>query len=256
MVISAQTRNINTRSIMYLQDDKGRSTEICRNGLAEEKSRELYLEFKRIADSNTSTKNKYVTAVISPPKEYSAHLNSWEWALLAEDYLRREGIGKDNQYLVYLHESTDDKHLHIIANRIDFQGKNTVKSHNIGARATQHGEALSKHRNWKTIKEISSEKKQNIKKAILQEKYESHSMEEFIHRMRARGYIFLINSNSKGINGARIVPAAEFNAQASKKNSKQGFKLSEIDSKLKIKDIINEFSAHKNPIIRDRGRTF
>ncbi|WP_326981030.1 relaxase/mobilization nuclease domain-containing protein [Chryseobacterium sp. MYb264] len=70
-----------------------------------------------------------------------------------------KGIGNNNQYLVHLHQSTGDKHLHIIANRIDFHGKNQVKSHNIGERASGHAEVLSKERNSKTAQEITGEKK-------------------------------------------------------------------------------------------------
>lgn len=132
MVISASTRNVSSKSIQYQQSDKEQSVEVCRNGLSGEKPKELFEEFKQVADLNTRTEKKYVTAVISPPKEYSNDLSLEQWGKLAEDYLKKEGIGNNNQYLVHLHQSTDDKHLHIIANRIDFHGKNQVKSHNRG----------------------------------------------------------------------------------------------------------------------------
>ena len=113
MVISASTRNVSSRSIAYQQSDKEQSVEVCRNGLSGENPKELFSELKEIADKNTRTENKYVTAVISPPKEYSQNLSLEDWGKLAEDYLKREGIEKNNQYLVHLHQSTDDKHLHI-----------------------------------------------------------------------------------------------------------------------------------------------
>lgn len=239
MVISASTRNVSFRSIQYQQSDKDQSVEVCRNGLSGEKPKELFQEFKQIAELNTRTENKYVTAMISPPKEYSQNLSLKDWAKLAEDYLKREGIGKDNQYLVHLHQSTDDKHLHIIANRIDFHGKNQVTSHNIGERACRHAEVLSRERNWKTAQEITGEKKAEIKNILLEETQESKSLEDLIWRMNYRGYIMQISENSKGLNGARIIPKTDLNTNPSvlEKVSKQGFKLSEIDPKLKIKDI-------------------
>jgi len=239
MVISASTRNVSSRSIQYQQSDKDQSVEVCRNGLSGEKPKELFQEFKQIADLNTRTENKYVTAVISPPKEYSKDLSLNDWAKLAEDYLKREGIGKHNQYLVHLHQSTDDKHLHIIANRIDFHGKNQVTSHNIGKRACVHAELLSRERKWKTAQEITGEKKSEIKNILLEETKESKSLEDLIWRMNNRGYIMQISENTKGLNGARIIPKADLNTHPSvlEKVSKQGFKLSEIDPKLKIKDI-------------------
>lgn len=252
MVISASTRNVSSRSIQYQQSDKEQSVEVCRNGVSGEKPKELFEEFKQVADLNKRTENKYVTAVISPPKEYSQNLSLNDWAKLAEDYLKREGIGKDNQYLVHLHQSTDDKHLHIIANRIDYYGKNQVTSHNIGERASGHAEVLSKERNWKTAQEITGEKKAEIKNVLLQEKGQSKSLRDLVDRMDDRGYIMQISENSKGLNGARIIPKADINMNPSvlEKVTKQGFKLSDIDPKLKIKEIALDLAKS---IGKDRG---
>ncbi|MFC4384375.1 relaxase/mobilization nuclease domain-containing protein, partial [Chryseobacterium bernardetii] len=241
---SASTRNVSSRSIQYQQSDKEQSVEVCRNGLSGEKPKELFEEFKQVADLNKRTENKYVTAVISPPKEYSQNLSLNDWAKLAEDYLKKEGIGKDNQYLVHLHQSTDDKHLHIIANRIDYYGKNQVTSHHIGARASGHAEFLSRERNWRTAQEITGDKKAEIKSVLLHEKGESKSLSDLAKRMEKRGYIMQISKNSKGLNGARIIPKTDINTNPSvlEKASKQGFKLSEIDPKLKIKDIALELT--------------
>ncbi|MEG0037535.1 MAG: relaxase/mobilization nuclease domain-containing protein [Victivallaceae bacterium] len=252
MVISASTRNVSSRSIQYQQSDKEQSIEVCRNGVSGEKPKELFAEFKQVADLNKRTENKYVTAVISPPKEYSQNLSLNDWAKLAEDYLKREGIGKDNQYLVHLHQSTDDKHLHIIANRIDYYGKNQVTSHKIGERASGHAEVLSKERNWKTAQEITGEKKAEIKNVLLQEKGQSKSLRDLVDRMDNRGYIMQISENSKGLNGARIIPKADINMNPSvlEKVTKQGFKLSDIDPKLKIKEIALDLAKS---IGKDRG---
>lgn len=251
-MISASTRNVSSKSIQYQQSDKEQSVEVCRNGLSGEKPKDLFAELKEIADRNTRTEKKYVTAVISPPKEYSQNLSLNDWAKLAEDYLKKEGIGKDNQYLVHLHQSTDDKHLHIIANRIDYYGKNQVKSHNIGERASGHAEVLSKERNWKTAQEITGEKKAEIKNVLLQEKSQSRSLGDLVSRMDKRGYIMQISENSKGLNGARIIPKADINMNPSvlEKVTKQGFKLSDIDPKLKIKEIA---LALAKSISKDRG---
>lgn len=255
MVISASTRNVSPTSIQYQQSDKEQSVEVCRNRLSGEKPKNLFAEFKEIADCNTRTEKKYVTAVISPPKEYSQNLSLTDWAKLAEDYLKREGIGKDNQYLVHLHQSTDDKHLHIIANRIDKQGKNKVTSHNLGTRAADHAEILSKERNWKTAKEISGEKKAEIKNVLLEEKSQSRSLGDLVSRMDNRGYIMQISENAKGLNGARIIPKADININPSvlEKVTKQGFKLSDIDPKLKIKKIALDLAKS---IGKDRGMSY
>lgn len=256
MVISASTRNISSRSISYQQSDKEQAVEICRNGLFGERPKDIYAEFKEITDLNMRTENKYVTAVISPPKEYSENLNIEDWGKLAEDYLKKEGIGSNNQYLVHLHQSTDDKHLHIIANRIDFQGTNQVTSHHIGERAAKHAEVLSRERDWKTAREISGEKKAEIKKVLLEEVGQSHSLDNLLHRMNTRGYIMKISENSKGLNGARIIPKVDINPNASvlEKISKQGFKLSEIDPKLKIVDIALKIVKNMTKdVIKDTG---
>lgn len=177
MVISASTRNVSSRSIAYQQSDKEQSVEVCRNGLSGEKPKELFSELKGIADKNTRTEKKYFTAVISPPKEYSKDLSLEDWGKLAEDYLKREGIGQNNQYLVHMHQSTDDKHLHIIANRIDYYGKNQVMSHHIGKR----------------VKEITGERKNEIKNVLLEKKKQSKSLNDLVSRMGKKGYVMRIS---------------------------------------------------------------
>jgi hypothetical protein len=70
--------------------------------------------------------------------------------------------------------------------------------------------------------------------------------------MDNRGYIMQISENSKGLNGARIIPKADINMNPSvlEKVSKQGFKLSDIDPKLKIKEIALDLAKS---ISKDRG---
>lgn len=65
-----------------------------------------------------------------------------------------------------------------------------------------------------------------------------------------------ISENSKGLNGARIIPKADINHNASvlEKITKQGFKLSDIDPKLKIKEIALDIAkSMTKDVSRDMG---
>ncbi|MEG2230306.1 MAG: hypothetical protein RRY22_06030, partial [Bacilli bacterium] len=98
----------------------------------------------------------------------------------------------------------------------------------------------------------TGEKKAEIKNVLLQEKGQSKSLRDLVDRMDNRGYIMQISENSKGLNGARIIPKADINMNPSilEKVTKKGFKLSDIDPKLKIKEIALDLAKS---IGKDRG---
>jgi hypothetical protein len=60
--------------------------------------------------------------------DYTDKTDSQKLRDIARDFARQYGFEK-NQYVTVLHHDTQHKHLHIIANRIDFDGKTLNDSH-------------------------------------------------------------------------------------------------------------------------------
>ncbi len=79
----------------------------------------LAKEFNVIWDLNTSVEKAVFHISLSLTKE--EHLSDEKWKKLARDYLDGMDFGK-NQYVVYQHQDTPHEHIHIIANRVRYDG--------------------------------------------------------------------------------------------------------------------------------------
>lgn len=103
---------------------------------------------------NSRLKNQYLSLVISP-----AELETSDDLLkkLMKDTLNELGL-IDNQYVAVIHDNTAHKHLHILVNRTDYNGK-TFNDSYIGLRAKEYSKELAMKYNLE-----SAYDKQNAKK--------------------------------------------------------------------------------------------
>lgn len=245
----------------YKEQDIKESTVIWQNNMYGETAQERWEEMREIANLNKRTEKPFIENMVSPPAEYTKEFKVEDWAKLAQNYCKKMGYG-ENQWYAVLHENTKNPHLHISVNRIDFSGKNTIDDRFIGERSGKVMESVSRDRGWKTAHEFAQEKKKEMKQALMHSVEKSINWEELKTNMKAQGYHLELSTNEKGLNGARIVSLDELSARESrerattqmltekkpiqresyistkeKKFTKPGYKLSEIDRKLKIKDI-------------------
>jgi hypothetical protein len=103
---------------------------------------------------NNRLKNQYLSMVISP-----AELGTTDEMLkkLMKDTLAELGL-LENQYVAVIHDNTEHKHLHILVNRTDYNGK-TFNDSYIGLRAKEYSKELAMKYNLE-----SAYDKQNAKK--------------------------------------------------------------------------------------------
>ncbi|UCA62263.1 relaxase/mobilization nuclease domain-containing protein (plasmid) [Chryseobacterium rhizoplanae] len=224
---------------------------IYQNNMFGETAHERWEELRDIANLNTRLENKYIENVVSPPKEIGDQLSREDWEKLAKDYALKSGYG-ENQWYAVLHQNTDEKHLHIYANRINFEGKNTIDSEKIGERSGKIAEELSQERGWKTAKEISSDKKADIMQCLENSVSSSRSWDQVASKMEEQGYVLELSYQDKNgiktLNGARITPVEEYKGKEEMSRreqlSKKGYKLSEIDRNMKIKELDNKLKKN------------
>lgn len=243
MVIEAKAVKGSLKGLEYQANDKGQAKEICRGGLYGDDPKDWNRQMREIENLNDDVKNKRAIVVIAPSKDVSWKLSDDDWRKLVDDYFKKEGIDQDNvQYIAHTHESTDDKHLHLNINRVDFNGKNQIQSHKIGERAGKHADEMCKERGWRTAKEVAQGRKTEISQAIREETAKSKNFEELTNNLYKRGYILNLNYNAKGLNGARVIPKEDIKKENEpisrlEELAGKGYKLSDIDRKLKIGDI-------------------
>ena len=245
---SATTRTITKIALEYNGNDKGTAEMVASNYLLSSTAEGQFLEMKTVADRNPNVKKWALTGYISQPDEIGRKLTEQEFTEIATKALIKIGVTENNQFRLDIHNSTKQKHLHFIVNRIDISGKCTVKSHDIGRRFGEAVRAVCKEKGLLTDVEIGIQKKALMLKNLKETLKTAKNFDELILKMKAKGFEVQLSTNAKvGVSGMRIVMEKDKNPNT-ERIYKSGYKLSEITNKLKIKDIkaiLNENNEKK-----------
>ena len=251
---SAATRMISKIALEYNGNDKGMAIAAASNFLLSSSPEQQYQEMKTVADRNSKVKKWALTGYISPPTEIIKQLSDEELTNIAIEALQKIGVTNSNQYRLDIHNSTKQKHIHFVVNRMNIHGKCTVKSRKIGERFGEAVRQICQERNLKTDVEIGIEKKAEMLKNLIQSLKCSNNFDDLITEMKKRGFLTELSTNEKiGISGMRIILESDINHQT-ERQYKPGYKLSEITSNLNIAEIKNIFDL-KNLLIQELQTT-
>lgn len=238
---SATTRMISKIALEYNGNDKGMATAAVSNFLLSSNPEQQYQEMKTVADRNSKVKKWALTGYISPPTEIIKQLSDEELTDIAIEALQKIGVTDRNQYRLDIHNSTRQKHIHFVVNRMNIHGKCTVKSRKIGERFGEAVRQICQERNLKTDVEIGIEKKAEMLKNLTESLKCSNNFDDLITEMKKRGFLTELSKNEKiGISGMRIILESDINHQT-ERQYKPGYKLSEITATLKIAEIKSIF---------------
>ena len=244
---SAATRTITKIALEYNGNDKGTAELVASNCLLSLTAEGQFLEMKTVSDRNTNVKKWALTGYISQPDEIGRELKDEEFVEIALKALDRIGVTENNQFRLDIHNSTKQKHIHFIVNRIDISGKCTVKSHDIGKRFGEAVREICKEKGLLTDVEIGIRKKAEMLKNLMETLKTVDNFDSLILKMKAKGFDVQLSSNIKdGISGMRIVMEKDKNFNT-ERIYKAGYKLSEISNQLKISEIKTLFEV-KNAI--------
>lgn len=214
MVSKATATKGSSQAFDYLLDDKGHAQELDRNLITGENGQELLAEFREVQAQNTNCINNTYSIVLSPSNERS--FTNAELKELGREHLKNLGFDLENtQYLMTVHRSTDQPHVHILANRIDMQG-NAHKDNFIGKRAQRSAEQIAERLGLTTARDIQKNKelsfepniktiRKEIQQAFNQAKQEP-DFASFCSKMKAQGIEVREIHNSGGkLQGLRYV---------------------------------------------------
>lgn len=248
---SATTRTITKIALEYNGNDKGTAEMVASNCLLSSTSEGQFLEMKTVADRNTNVKKWALTGYISQPDEIGRKLTDEEFTEIATKALEKIGVSDKNQFRLDIHNSTKQKHIHFIVNRIDISGKCTVKSHDVGRRFGEAVREVCKEKGLLTDVEIGIQKKAEMLKNLKETLKSAKNFDELIFKMKERGFEIQLSKNVKdGVSGMRIVMEKDKNPNIDR-IYKAGYKLSEITSKLKIADIKTILNENKEKKLDD-----
>ena len=245
---SATTRTITKIALEYNGNDKGTAETVASNCLLSSTVEGQFLEMKTVVDRNTNVKKWALTGYISQPDELGRKLTDEEFTEIATKALEKIGVSDKNQFRLDIHNSTKQKHIHFIVNRIDISGKCTVKSHDVGRRFGEAVREVCKEKGLLTDVEIGIQKKAEMLKNLKESLKTAKNFDELIFKMKERGFEIQLSKNVKdGVSGMRVVMEKDKNPNTNR-IYKAGYKLSEITNKLKIaeiKVILNENKERK-----------
>lgn len=137
--------------------------ELMRNGIAGNSATDLLQNMRIIQDLNKRAIKKTFSLVLSPEINDGKRISDETLRSITHDFLKELGIDPlEQQYIAFVHTEKEHKHIHIIANRVDFTGK-LLSDHHIGKRAQWVAHRLAKKYGLKSAKEtqIKNAKKRN-----------------------------------------------------------------------------------------------
>ncbi|MEB3801744.1 relaxase/mobilization nuclease domain-containing protein [Flavobacterium columnare] len=220
--------------------DESKGYELDRNLLCGSTPKEMVEEMRMIQDLNQKATNKTFSMVLSPDVKDGQNLSDAELRAMTQEYLSKLGIDPERQqYVAFVHTEKEHKHIHIIANRVQSNGK-LISDHHIGKRgqwiaheiAKERGLVSAKEKMFENIKSID-QNKGNLK-SIKAEIFKKHqdvmrdkpkTFENYIEQMNLKGVDIKPTINKQGqVQGFRVTD----------KETKNNFKASEVHRSMSI----------------------
>ena len=208
--------------------------------------KEIYEEMKMVSDYNTRCRNKFlrIEIGIAPQDEEKLSVSG----LMRIVHLLANQMGLDNhQWVAVTHKDTDNKHIHIIANRISLYGE-VYDTTFVSNRAARVAEEISREKNLTIAKEVKAERKHQKAKANPTREQTKKEMQQICYALLDKykgggisGHsMFLYELNKKGIIIERM---------KNKQGNVYGLKFSYCGQTFKASEIGREFgyrSLQKN----------
>ena len=208
------------------------------HNLCSRESKAIYEEMKLVSDYNTRCRNKFLRIEIGITPQDEKKLSASEFAQIAHLFAKKMGLD-NHQWVAVTHKDTDNRHIHIIANRISLYGEvyDTTFVSNKAARIT---EEISREKGLTIAKEVKIKRKHQKAKA-------NPTREETKRELQRICYALLEKYKSTGVTGHSMF-LYELNRQGvtiermkNKKGKVYGLKFSYGEYAFKASEIGREF---------------
>lgn len=248
MISKAKSCPGGTALFNYVVNEK-KGYELMRNNLSGTTPKEMYLNMSVIQDQNLRCTNNTISMVLSPTIEDSERMSDEKLRKLTEDYLEEMKLNpRTNQYIAYVHTEKKHKHVHIILNRVKYDGS-LIKDSFIGKDAQYAAHKIALKHNMISIRNLINEKEQkqkNENKAIIKEIRDANyrvlaskpkNLEDYIHKMKNYGIEVKPTINKQGnIQGFRFIHEA----------TGTNLKASQVDRNLKLNKLFDTDSYSRS----------
>ena len=135
------------------------------HNLCSREPKTIYEEMKVVSDYNSRCRNKFLRIEIGIAPQDEKKLPVSELMRIAHLFAKQMGLD-NHQWVAVTHKDTDNRHIHIIANRISLYGE-VYDTTFVSNRAARVAEEISREKGLTIAKEVKAKKKYQKSKANL-----------------------------------------------------------------------------------------
>ena len=162
------------------------------HNLCSREPKTIYEEMKVVSDYNSRCRNKFLRIEIGIAPQDEKRLPVSELMGIAHLFAKRMGLD-NHQWVAVTHKDTDNRYIHIIANRISLFGE-VYDTTFVSNRAARVAEEISREKGLTIAKEIKAERKHQKTKA-------NPTREQTKHQVQNVCYALLDKYKGTGITG-------------------------------------------------------
>ena len=133
------------------------------HNLCSREPKTIYEEMKVVSDYNSRCRNKFLRIEIGIAPQDEKRLPVSELMGIAHLFAKRMGLD-NHQWVAVTHKDTDNRHIHIIANRISLYGE-VYDTTFVSNRAARVAEEISREKGLTIAKEVKAERKHQKEKS-------------------------------------------------------------------------------------------
>ena len=201
----------------------------------------IYEEMKVVSNYNSRCRNKFLRIEIGIAPQDEKKLSVSEYMWIAHLFAKQMGLD-NHQWVAVTHKDTDNRHIHIIANRISLYGE-VYDTTFVSNRAARVAEEISREKGLTIAKEVKAERKHQKEKASPTREQTKQQVQKICYTLLDKykgtgvtGHsMFLYELNKNGITIKRM---------KNKQGKVYGLKFSYAGQSFKASEIGREFGYH------------
>ena len=231
------------------------------HNLCSREPKTIYEEMKMVSDYNSRCRNKFLRIEIGIAPQDEKKLPVSELMRISHLFAKRMGLD-NHQWVAVTHKDTDNRHIHIIANRISLCGE-VYDTTFVSNRAARVAEDISREKGLTIAKEVKAERKHQKVKANPTREEAKKELQRICYTLldKYKGIgitgnsMFLYELNKNGITIERVknkqgkVYGLKFSYRG------QSFKASEIGREFGYRSLKNNFEPTNKEALKRPHQT-
>ena len=196
---------LGSTALNYIFRDGKLGSRLAFHNLCSRDPKTIYEEMKVVSDYNSRCRNKFLRIEIGIAPQDEKRLPVSELMGIAHLFAKRMGLD-NHQWVAVTHKDTDNRHIHIIANRISLYGE-VYDTTFVSNKAARVAEEISREKSKTIAKEVKAERKYQKEKVCQTREQTKKEVQQICYSLldKYKGtgitghFMFLYKLNKNGI---------------------------------------------------------